>query len=185
MEFKYFFTADLHLDHFEMIQHCQRPFSSVEEMNEHLIVQWNKVVMPQDVVIHCGDFGLGLKWQMEPFKKRLNGNAIFIKGNHDHWMKEKRYEYHKKFNFPTILYVYATHFPLRTWVKDNINGYNLHGHCHGSLAPFYNQLDVGIDNVNRIWGKYRPISLDEIHTQIQKQNSKIREGQNNEQGIFD
>ena len=32
-----FFTADLHLGHANIIKHCERPFSSVEEMDERLI----------------------------------------------------------------------------------------------------------------------------------------------------
>ena len=34
-----YFTADLHLGHANIIKHCDRPFSSVGEMDEHLIIE--------------------------------------------------------------------------------------------------------------------------------------------------
>lgn len=50
-----FFTADLHLGHANTIGHCDRPFSSFEEMDEHLIFAWNSHVRPNDSVYIIGD----------------------------------------------------------------------------------------------------------------------------------
>lgn len=33
----YWYTADLHIGHTNIIRYCNRPFSSVEEMNERLL----------------------------------------------------------------------------------------------------------------------------------------------------
>ena len=39
-----FFTSDTHFDHFNIIEYCDRPFTNVKAMNEHIITNWNKTV---------------------------------------------------------------------------------------------------------------------------------------------
>lgn len=48
-------------------------------------------------------------------------------------------------------------------------GYHLYGHCHSTFEKKLNALfigrkamDVGIDNIHRLLGEWRPISLDEV-----------------------
>lgn len=41
---KVFFTSDTHFNHANIIKFCERPFGSIEEMNEALIANWNRVV---------------------------------------------------------------------------------------------------------------------------------------------
>ena len=42
-----YYTADLHLGHANVIRHCDRPFKSIDEMNEALIQNWNSRVKSQ------------------------------------------------------------------------------------------------------------------------------------------
>jgi calcineurin-like phosphoesterase family protein len=90
---KYYYTSDWHLGHAKIIQYCNRPFKSVEEMDETIIRNHNARVKEDDVVYHVGDFcfrnspggapGMGKQERAKEYIKRLNGNIIFIKGNHD------------------------------------------------------------------------------------------------------
>jgi len=57
----FFFTADEHYGHTNIIRYCDRPFGSVEEMDTEIIERHNKFVGSQDVVIHAGDFTLAKK----------------------------------------------------------------------------------------------------------------------------
>ena len=41
---KIWFIADSHFSHKNVIDYCNRPFCSVEEMNSALIYNWNKIV---------------------------------------------------------------------------------------------------------------------------------------------
>ena len=50
------FTADTHFGHENVIQFCQRPFSSVTEMDEQLIENWNHSVQPDDSYLSFGGF---------------------------------------------------------------------------------------------------------------------------------
>ena len=54
-----FFTSDTHFDHKNIIRYCNRPFSSIEEMNNFLIKRWNATVGPDDTVFHLGDVTFG------------------------------------------------------------------------------------------------------------------------------
>lgn len=52
---KVYFTSDTHFNHANIIGFCSRPFKNVNEMNETLIANWNRVVgVPQSsyVPIH-------------------------------------------------------------------------------------------------------------------------------------
>jgi calcineurin-like phosphoesterase family protein len=45
--------------HRNIIQYSNRPFESVEDMNEQMIQRWNKQVKKDDIVYHLGDFAFG------------------------------------------------------------------------------------------------------------------------------
>lgn len=54
-----FFThiiSDTHFSHEKIISLGERPFSSVREMDEALIKNWNSVVPKDGIVLHLGDF---------------------------------------------------------------------------------------------------------------------------------
>jgi calcineurin-like phosphoesterase family protein len=76
------FTSDPHFFHANVIKYCDRPYASVEEMNEALIANWNSVVKPEDTIYCLGDFSLAYR-PVELFTRRLNGIKVLIPGNHD------------------------------------------------------------------------------------------------------
>ena len=51
-----FFTSDLHLGHKNIIKHCDRPFSSIEQMNRSLLTNINNIVGLNDDLYILGDF---------------------------------------------------------------------------------------------------------------------------------
>ena len=44
-------TSDTHFNHKNIIEYCNRPYSSVEEMNKAIIDNWNSVVKDEDTEI--------------------------------------------------------------------------------------------------------------------------------------
>lgn len=78
-----FFTSDTHFNHANIIRFCNCPFKDVEQMNETLIANWNRVVGMDDTVFHLGDFCLGGAAEWTKVLDRLNGKIYLIMGNHD------------------------------------------------------------------------------------------------------
>lgn len=154
----YFFSADEHYNHRNIIKYCNRPFDTVEEMDETMINNHNSVVGKNDTVIHAGDFTL-LKHKRiiyEKYINRLNGTHVFLKGSHDYWLPwhksqqvwEKQIGKH---------YIVVCHYAMRVWHKSHYNSFMLYGHSHGNLPTQGKQYDVGVDNNN-----FYPVSLDQV-----------------------
>lgn len=155
---KIFFTSDTHFGHKNIIRYCNRPWATVEEMNEGLIANWNAVVGPDDIVWHLGDFAFMSRERALEIFRRLNGTKYLVRGNHDSnaitklgWKKvvqtwETTVDGHD---------VVMHHKPLDQW-----DGIHLHGHCHGNIArcgTMPNRYDVGVDPMG-----YRPVTLTQI-----------------------
>lgn len=161
-----FFISDTHWGHTKAIQYDNRPFKSVEEMDEAMINNWNSVVRKQDEVYHLGDFAFMEEDAIERVRRRLNGNIYFIKGNHDSvimrstrmkalfgWTRE--YYELKSDGLTFCLF----HYPIGEWNKAHRGAYHLHGHCHGHYEyPREGKImDVGAPCIG-----YTPIELSEV-----------------------
>lgn len=151
----YFFTADEHYGHANILEYCHRPFNTVEQMDEALITNHNAIVGSNDVVVHAGDFTLKSRTAAEQIIKRLNGNHIFLRGSHDRWLPDSA-----KFMWRKVVagrLIVVCHYALRTWEGAYHDSWQLHGHSHGRLEPLGLQWDVGVDNNN-----FYPVSFEQL-----------------------
>lgn len=181
---KIFLTSDTHWNHKNIILYCQRPFETVEEMNESLITNWSNTVPKDGIVFHLGDFALGGSSAWLDILPRLNGQIHLILGNHD--VKNFRPGYASSFaSVQEQLTVKVnknllilTHFPLLcyhgTWGTEQ-NCWNIHGHVHickdreanngkdfeRMKLVFPTQYDAGVDLNN-----YTPISYGQLKERI-------------------
>lgn len=155
-----FFTSDQHFYHKNIIKYCNRPFSSVEEMNQTLIQRWNEKVKKEDTVYILGDFTFK-NWSV--LLEQLSGIKILILGSHD-----KNYESALNyFKFITSLYelhlnelsITLCHYPMRSWPKSHFNSWMLHGHHHKDIS---NLTPGKILNVCVDLHEFYPISLEEV-----------------------
>lgn len=162
-----FFISDTHWWHKGVIDYSKRPYKDVDEMNEALIENWNRIVSPKQHVFHLGDFSFGNRVNTENILRRLNGNKYLILGNHDRDMnKYKSYfiwirDYYE-LTVNDLCHqqkIILFHYPIGSWNKCHYGSWQLHGHCHGNfMYPRGKQLDVGIDALPG----YRPHTYREI-----------------------
>lgn len=83
------YTADLHFGHRGIIEYCQRPWQTVEEMDHGLVQRWNAHVRPDDTVWVLGDVALYPR-DLTPVAG-LNGHKVLVAGNHDAcWTRRRR-----------------------------------------------------------------------------------------------
>lgn len=162
-----YFTSDLHFGHKNIIQHCNRPYSSVEEMNEALISNWNERVRDKDTIYILGDIALSKPLQ---YLTRLNGQKYLIYGNHDRphlkKLKESRLLFWVK-PFHEIKWdgekIVLCHYALRVWNRHHYGSWHLYGHSHGTLPPSGRSFDVGVD----CWD-YKPISVEQVRKKMKE-----------------
>lgn len=171
---KTYFSSDWHLDHKNVIKYDNRPFKSVDEMNETIIVNYNNIVKPEDDFYFLGDFSFNVK-KMENHLSRLNGNLFFIKGNHDgkeHINLYKKYgiflgeQKEIKVNNQSII---LNHYSMKVWNKSHHGTWHLYGHSHGSLPDDKNSLSF---DAGCMLFDYKPIEFEQVQKIMSKKEFK-------------
>lgn len=144
-------TSDLHLNHKNIIEYCNRPFKDVEDMNESLYDflldakdKYEEILIVGDVLMGAKDDGISM---LGAIKELLGMPMHLVLGNHDMNRSKKSF-------FPEWLFYSETsflwfehnnktimfsHYPLfvdaNSLRKANIEGplINVHGHTHNYL----------------------------------------------------
>ncbi|MHA3916024.1 metallophosphoesterase [Halovulum sp. GXIMD14793] len=147
-----FVTGCTHFGHANIIRLADRPFSSVDEMNETLIENWNTTVNPQDTVYHLGDFAFqGAAG--ESYLDRLSGRIVRLQGNHGPKGWGQDYLRVKINKIAVVLF----HYPIKEW--DGWWRGAVHLHCHTHKQEFRSgerRGNVGVDATD-----FRPIRLED------------------------
>src|SRR5574344_1744695 len=87
-----FVISDTHFGHKNIIKFEKTQFSTIEEHDETIIRNWNRVVTrKEDVVYHLGDVGLTKGDYLKSAISRLRGYKILIMGNHDRKNASRQY----------------------------------------------------------------------------------------------
>lgn len=163
-----FFTADLHFGHKNIIKYENRPFDSVEQMDEQLIKNWNAKVTKGDKVFVLGDFSFTNKERIKELVAALNGVKILVLGNHDRerslfwWKTESGFE--EVYAYPIIYkqWLMLSHEPLD--ICENMPYANIYGHVHGN--PAYVDANANSCCVSVERTDYAPISLSDMLTRM-------------------
>lgn len=180
-----FLVSDTHFSHRGIVQFLrsdgvtkERPWDTIEEMDEALVKNWNSVVGPKDKVYHLGD--VVINRSALKILGRLNGEKRLIKGNHDIFRPDEYLEYftdirgtHELDNF--IL----SHIPIHPDSLARWCGGNIHGHLHSNrvmkskdgyqwfqhkpvIDPRY--FCVSVEQIN-----YTPIAFEEVKRFMEEQ----------------
>jgi calcineurin-like phosphoesterase family protein len=186
------FTSDTHYMHKNICRgvtawkdadDLTRDFKTLDQMNDTIVNNINKLINQDDILIHLGDWSFGGFEMIEQFRSRIVcKNIHLVLGNHDHHIEKNRgniqdiftsvnqyielevkYEGSNKlgsgdksFESKFVL----MHYPIISWNKMNDGVIHLHGHVH--LPPNKRMgkgkmMDVGVDG-----NQLCPLSVNEI-----------------------
>lgn len=154
--------ADTHFSHANILTFKRddgtplRPFTTVEEMDETMIKNWNERVHPQDRVYVLGDV-LFHRRHLH-LLGRLTGRLVLVKGNHDvlklkdylpYFDDIRAYVVQKYQDKKVIL----SHIPIH---GDSLGrfGLNVHGHLHYKTVGDSRYRCVSVEHTD-----YSPIEL--------------------------
>jgi calcineurin-like phosphoesterase family protein len=184
------FTSDTHYNHKNIVHgetnwrnadgeipvNSVRPFQTVEEMNDQMVNGINDLVMPNDWLIHLGDWSVwwGDHDYAKEFRERINcNNIVLILGNHDYNIRKSEkhrsmfshvadYEELRVTRDEKEVFV-LSHYPMISWNGFYRGAYMLHGHQHlKGDRRFCNRenrrMDVGFCGSP----EFRPYHVEEI-----------------------
>lgn len=173
-----FLVSDTHFGHIGVTQFLNkdgsklRPWDNIEEMDEALVENWNKVVRPKDKVIHLGDVVINRR--ALPILSRLNGTIELVKGNHDVFRLDEYTPYFKNIHGAKQFDGYIlTHIPVHPYQMERFAG-NIHGHLHSekvmeeveTLMGYISVEDTRYTCVSVEQIDYTPISWDDLKKRI-------------------
>lgn len=186
-----YYIGDLHLGHknvlkLDFLNNC-RNFGSLEEHDNLIISNINKVVTPQDNLYFLGDVSWYHPKETAELIERINcKNRFLIKGNHDKWAKDGKckklfqgiYDYKQiEDNGKQLI---LSHYPLMMWNGQHRGSIHLFAHLHNTkeyydYMEFVKELDKRIKdrdgdryhplqayNVGCMLWDYTPVTLDQI-----------------------
>lgn len=183
------YTSDIHYSHKNIckgesqwadIDVSTRDFHNINEMNDTIIDNINEYVEENHHLFILGDLAFGNPYNVYELRKRINCKNIYvILGNHDKNIRDNKkikiingniiYPidlFSKVSNYMKIsvdkIEIVLSHYAFRVWDGSHRGGINLFGHSHGSLFGIGKQMDVGVDNIYKLFGEYRPISHSEV-----------------------
>jgi calcineurin-like phosphoesterase family protein len=183
------FASDYHFSHKNIIKYDNRPFETVEEMNQVLIDNWNEVVGEKDVVFYLGDLSFDKNIEnTKKILKQLKGKIHFIMGNHDDdriISNLGRFETVNDYVNLTVTdknapngkqQIMMMHFPILSWDKAHRGAWHIHGHEHHSFTNnseydwYYERkvVDIGCNG----WD-YKPVSYEELKTIMDNKDNGI------------
>ena len=187
-----FWTSDTHFYHEACIKFCDRPFSSLQEMHEVLIRNWNDTVKETDTIIIDGDFAFtGNKTLIEELLNFLNGIKILIPGNH--CLKNKFDRESVKVLFTGGVYeqleiyvededakdglqsIFNSHYPCISWPKSGYGSWHTFGHIHtrpnlisedSEIIKIYKTMGLKSYDVGVDNNKYTPVSYAKLKIKV-------------------
>jgi len=182
-----FVIADLHMGDFDMCSlkkqdgHPLRPFSTVEEHDETIIANWNKVV-PKDAKVYVlGD----IAQKKSDIAKigRLNGSRkILIAGNHDIYPSSEYLKYFKDIRATHRLDngIIMSHIPIHPSTFGKAHKVNVHGHIHDKRVMEFKPDNLGYTIDPRYFCvscehiNYTPMELGAIEIEVFGLGSRVK-----------
>ena len=186
-----FLVSDTHFGHSGVCKFMRndgvtklRPFDNPEEMDEFMVEAWNKRVKPTDKVYHLGDVVINRK--ALGIMRRLNGDKVLIRGNHDIFRDVEYREYFRELRAYHVMNgMILSHIPVHA---DSLGrfGVNIHGHTHANRVKkargfdaktgeilYSNEIDPRYHCVCVETTDYAPILFEEVIKRIEAEGGTV------------
>ena len=186
-----FLVSDTHFGHSGVCKFMRndgvtklRPFDNPEEMDEFMVEAWNKKVKPTDKVYHLGDVVINRK--ALGIMRRLNGDKVLIRGNHDIFRDSEYREYFRELRAYHVMNgMILSHIPVHA---DSLGrfGVNIHGHTHANRVKkargfdaktgeilYSNEIDPRYHCVCVETTDYAPILFEEVIKRIEAEGGSV------------
>lgn len=147
---------------------------SIANMNFGLINKINQYVKIEDDLYILGDLLFSRQNHYKDYSKLRDSinckNVYCIWGNHDNKEMARVFD---TIDICKIQYnkinIIMCHYAMAVWDKSHRGSWHLYGHSHSEMEDKLNEcfpqrrsMDVGVDNIYKLYGEYRPISFIEI-----------------------
>lgn len=198
---KYFYIADWHYNHANIIAHDNRPFRTKEEMNVALIERWNGVVSPRDTVFVLGDMFCHVKpKEAVRVLRTLNGKKVLIRGNHDYLTRDDEFcaEFERICEYLELEDGWQTvvlcHYPIPCFHRHFEEAWcHLYGHVHNGFEwNMMERFKIAMEDLGNYcnmyntgammpWMDYTPRTLSEISTGAESFSWRMEKPNRNEE----
>lgn len=144
----------------------------VHAMNEDMIDRWNKIVTKDDVVCYAGNISFGGYKKVSEILEQLNGNLLYVRGDHDDKAVLRALEDSGKLIAP-VTYVkeieierqkiVLSHFPFGAWSEYHRGSWNIYGSAFGMYKyERGKQFDVSVDAIADKGLGYTPVPFEYV-----------------------
>lgn len=167
-------------------------------MDDHLMDEINRNVGENDILWHLGDFCLNKARNpvdsARSYRSRIRCRNVFlVVGNHDReevWSVFDEFHQYKEIKVGSK-HIILSHYAHSFWNRSHYGSWMLYGHAHSTAEEWLDyhmpgrlSMDVGVDNVARITGEYRPISSEEIASLFSSRKGFQVDGRKSSAGSF-
>ena len=148
---------------FNIIDYCNRPFKSTEEMDSLLIENWRNTIKAEDTIFNLGDVTMGGGYNKEKIAALLSnlpGRKILIMGNHDRghsikWWCEAGFDMVSP--YPIIYNEWHILSHEYVFLNEKMPYINIHGHTHDKNIDRACYINASVEQLN-----YKPICISEL-----------------------
>lgn len=176
---KVYLAGDLHFCDKGIINICNRPFKTVDDMNKQLIYNWNSIIEPNSRIIVNGDLSFTTDEEaLREVIRNLTGEIILIKGNHDTFGNKVYMDMGIScvYDYPIIIddFYVISHEPM--FIPEGSPYVNLFSHVHNN--PNYKDVSSGgfCTSYERKYMSYKPLEINDIKiliaNEVERENLK-------------
>lgn len=165
------YTGDLHFGHAAVIRFDNRPFDTIEEMDQALINYWNSRVRGDDTVYIVGDLCYRSEHPAEWYLQQLKGKKYLILGNHDEPILKNQAALSYLEGVDRMMEIrdgdnkiHLCHYPLAEWNHYNSGSWHIYGHIHNNKNEAYGFMCNKEQALNAgcMINGYVPVSFNEL-----------------------